>query len=329
VPSLPTIGPLPRRLQVEVTNRCALGCTSCARHHWDAAANPIGDISEDVLEQLEPLMEAAVEVTLGGYGDPTESPMLLPTLQAAKRAGSSVRLITGGAKLTPALIDALAEAGLDRLVLSMDGARDATLRALRGVPLKAWLKWIRAARTAARDHGRGFRPLLQLNVVAQWANVGELVELVELADREGVAGIHAFHLKSYTAATADRCLLSDPDRARPAFDAARRRAEDLGVFLHLPPLDADDIACLQPFEHLFVRHDGRVRGCCSGLFEPADFGLVAGHLRDGGEALWSAPALVQFRRASAGEGEFPPPCRGCSFREPTLPAHLRPLATSA
>ncbi len=326
MPPLPIVGGLPRRLQLEVTNRCALGCTSCARHHWDPAANPIGDITEEVLEAAEPLLLAAVEVTLGGYGDPTESPMLLPTLQAAKDAGCSVRMITGGAKLTPKLIDELAVGGLDRLVLSMDGARDATLRSLRGVPLKAWLKWIRAARAAAELHGRGFRPLVQLNVVAQWANVDELVELVELADREGVAGIHAFHLKSYTPDTADRCLLTDPERARPAFDAARRRAEDLGVFLHLPSLDPADVLCLQPFEHLFIRHDGQVRGCCSGLFEPADFGLLAGRLEDGPENLWFAPVLERFRAASAGDGEFPRPCRNCSFRKPTLAAHRRPLA---
>jgi MoaA/NifB/PqqE/SkfB family radical SAM enzyme len=322
VSALPTVGVLPRRLQLEVTNRCALGCTSCARHHWDPAANPIGDITPDVLDQAAPLLDAAIEVTLGGYGDPTESPMLLPALKRAKDAGCSVRLITGGAKLTPKLISELADGGLDRLVLSMDGARDATLKELRGVPLKAWLKWIRAAK-AAQQHG--FRPQIQLNVVVQWANVGELVELVELADREGVAGIHAFHLKSYTPDTADRCLLSDPDRARPHFDAARQRARQLGVFLHLPSLDAADAACFQPFEHLFVRHDGQVRGCCSGLFEPADFGLLAGRLEDGAEELWAADPLVQFRRASAGDGPFPAPCENCSFRTPTLDAHLRPL----
>lgn len=323
--ALPILGALPRRLQLEVTNRCVMGCASCARHHWDPEANPIGDITEDILEAAEPLLLAAMELTIGGYGDPTESPMLLPTLQAAKDAGCSVRMITGGAKLTPRLIDQLAEAGLDRLVLSMDGARDDTLRALRGVPLTAWLRWIRATRIAAESHGRGFRPLLQLNVVAQWANVQELVELVELADREGVAGIHAFHLKSYTPATADRCLLTDPERARPHFEAARTRAEDLGIFLHLPTLDPADVACMQPFEHLFIRHDGQVRGCCSGLFEPADFGLLAGRLSDGPEALWRAPALEQFRAASAGEGPFPAPCVDCSFRRPSLRSHLRPL----
>ena len=152
--------PLPPRLQIEVTNRCALGCTSCARHHWDTAANPIGDLSEDTLDRLAPLLDSAIEVTVGGYGDPTEGPMLLPLVRRAKESGCSVRLITGGAKLTPRLIEELADAGLDRLVLSMDGATDATLRALRGVPLRAWLKWIRAARP--------LRPIVQLNFVAQW-----------------------------------------------------------------------------------------------------------------------------------------------------------------
>ena len=253
---------------------------------------------------------------IGALGD-VATTTVLGAHAIAERLAPPTGLVTGRAPFTQAEL-----IGLDRLVLSMDGARDATLKELRGVPLKAWLKWIRAAK-AAQQHG--FRPQIQLNVVVQWANVGELVELVELADREGVAGIHAFHLKSYTPDTADRCLLSDPDRARPHFDAARQRARQLGVFLHLPSLDAADAACFQPFEHLFVRHDGQVRGCCSGLFEPADFGLLAGRLEDGAEELWAADPLVQFRRASAGDGPFPAPCENCSFRTPTLDAHLRPL----
>jgi len=284
-------------------------------------------MSEETLERLGPLLEAAIEVTVGGYGDPTEGPILLPLVRRAKAAGCSVRMITGGAKLTVRLIDELAEAGLDRLVLSMDGATDATLRSLRGVPHRAWLKWIRAARAARQQRG-GLRPLVQLNFVAQRPNVQELPALVELCAREGVAGIHAFHIKSYTASTAPLSLLHEPEAARPFFDEARRRAELHGVFLHLPPLDPEEIECRQPFEHLFVRHDGAVRGCCSGLFEPADFGLQAGRIEQEPAALWTAPVLEQFRRASRGEDgvEWPRPCRSCAFRLPRLDAHLRPLS---
>jgi MoaA/NifB/PqqE/SkfB family radical SAM enzyme len=196
----------------------------------------------------------------------------------------------------------------------MDGATDTTLRSLRGVPLRAWLKWIRAARP--------LRPIVQLNFVAQWPNIAELSALVQLCDDEGVAGIDAFHLKSYTPHTLDRCLLTDPERAQPYFDEAADQAARLGVFLHLP----SGGGCRQPFEHLFVRHDGAVRGCCSGLFEPADFGLVAGRIEDGPEALWEAPVLQQFRAAAEGQGDYPTPCLNCAWRVPTLAAHTRPLA---
>ncbi|MEE2827624.1 MAG: radical SAM protein [Myxococcota bacterium] len=321
------LSPLPPRLQVEVTNRCSLGCASCARHGWDAGANRPGELQQETLEQLAPLLDAAVEVTIGGYGDPSEGEMLLPLLHRAKAAGCSVRMITGGAKLSPALIESLIDGGLDRLVLSMDGARDETLRSLRGVPKRAWLKWIRTVRTLREDRD-SFRPMIQLNFVAQWPNVEELPELVDLCADEGVAGIHAFHIKAYRPESLDLCLLTDPDAARPHFDEARRRAELRGVFLHLPPLDGAAVDCRQPFEHLFVRHDGTVRGCCSGLFEPADFGLAVGTLHDGGEALWRAPILEKFRAASrsGNEQDFPLPCRSCAFRLPRVAAHNRVLS---
>lgn len=280
----------------------------------------------ETLERLTPLLESATELTIGGYGDPTEGKLLLPLLGRAKAAGCSVRLITGGAKLSPQLIEDLVTGGLDRLVLSMDGARDTTLRSLRGVPLRAWLKWIRTA-TALREQRGSFRPMIQLNFVAQWPNVAELPELVALCAAEGVAGIHAFHIKAYGADSLERCLLSDPEAARPHFEAAATLAAKLGVFLHLPPLEADKVECRQPFEHLFVRHDGSVRGCCSGLFEPSDYGLVAGRIEDGGEALWAAPVLEQFRRASRNgrEEDYPQPCQTCAFRVPSLAAHDRRL----
>jgi MoaA/NifB/PqqE/SkfB family radical SAM enzyme len=324
--------PLPPRLQVEVTNRCSLGCASCARHHWDEHANAPGQLDEGTLERLQPLLEGAVELTIGGYGDPSEGRLLLPLVERARAAGCSTRMITGGSRLTPKLIEQLADAGLDRLVLSMDGATDATLKPLRGVPLRSWLRWLRAAR-AVRARTGGLRPLTQLNVVVQWPNLDELVALVELCAREDVAGIHAFHLKSYAPALDDRCLLSEPERARPVFHEARRAAERLGVFLQLPPLDPEPVACRQPFEVLFVRHDGRVRGCCSALFEPPDLGLPVGHIEQPIEALWNAPVMERFRAAAARFEQsgiddvpaWPEPCRGCAFRLPTLSAHLRPL----
>lgn len=337
LPDDTAMAPLPRRVQVEVTNRCHLGCTSCARHHWDPVANPVGDIDEVTLDALAPLLDAATEVTIGGYGDPTEAPgPLVETVRRAKAAGASVRVITGGAKLNGALLDDLAQAGLDRLVLSMDGASDATLRSLRGVSLRAYLAWIRAARALA-EASDGLRPLIQLNVVAQWGNVSELPDLVDLCADEGVAGMHCFHLKAYTPETFDRCLLNDPDRARPHFAEARRRAMRRGIFLALPTLDPSPQVCTQPFEHLFVRHDGSVRGCCSGLFEPADHGLLAGALpgtpaaqrlgASAPRALWRAPILTQYRDAARARDDaaLPTPCQSCAFRLPTLAAHRRPL----
>jgi MoaA/NifB/PqqE/SkfB family radical SAM enzyme len=320
------IASLPPRLQVELTNSCSLGCASCARHSWDDSVNPPGQLTTSTLDRLTPLLESATELTIGGYGDPTEGALLLPLLKKAKGLGCSVRMITGGAKLSPMLIEDLIHSGLDRLVLSMDGARDETLRSLRGVPLRAWLKWIRATVALREQHG-ACRPMIQLNFVAQWPNVAELPELVALCAAEGIAGIHAFHIKAYGGKSLERCLLNDPEAARPHFDEARELATKLGVFLHLPPLDPAEVECNQPFEHLFIRHDGSVRGCCSGLFEPSEFGLLAGHIEDGGEALWSAPILQQFRKAaqSGDESAYPLPCQTCAFRLPSLAAHDRRL----
>jgi len=283
-------------------------------------------MSQATLARLKPLFQAAHEVTYGGYGDPTTSPLLGEAVKQARDEGASVRVITGGAALSSEQITQLCALGLDRLVLSMDGARDETLKRLRGLPLRSYLKWLR--RVSEVRSATTMRPLLQLNFVAQTHNVQELPELIELCDREGVAGIHVFHINVYGNNGQNPSLLGDPDAARPWFEQAARRAAQLGVFLKLPPLDGAERDCRQPFEHLFIRHDGRVRGCCSAVFEPSDYGLEVGDIGENPHQLWRAPILEQFRQAvdSGRNQDLPGPCQSCSFRLPTLAAHQRPLS---
>ncbi|MBJ95584.1 MAG: hypothetical protein CMP23_14065 [Rickettsiales bacterium] len=315
---------LPQRLQVELTNACSLSCASCARNEWDPIKNADAFMAEDTLHRLQPFFDAALEVSFGGYGDPTLSPLLAAAVSQASKAGAAVRVITGGAALSQALIKRLCEQGLDRLVLSMDGARDESLRRLRGLPLSAYLRWLRSFR---EHRSSSIRPLLQLNFVAQRSNIAELPELVELCAREDIAGLHVFHIQLYSNQGGKVSLLSCPELARPIFAQSAARAAELGIFLHLPRLDGEPRDCRQPFEQLFVRHDGRVRGCCSAVFDPGDYGLEVGDLSSAPRDLWRAPILERYRRAAAaGRPEaLPKPCQSCSFRLPNLAAHQRPL----
>ena len=200
---------LPSRLQVELTNACPLSCESCARNYWDSAANTDAYMSQATLARLKPLFQAAQEVTFGGYGDPTTSPLLGEAVKQARAEGASVRVITGGAALSNEQINELCALGLDRLVLSMDGARDETLKRLRGLPLRSYLRWLR--RVSEARSPTTMRPLLQLNFVAQTHNVQELPELIELCDREGVAGVHVFHINVYGNKGQNPSLLGEPD----------------------------------------------------------------------------------------------------------------------
>lgn len=112
----------PRRIYLEVTSACNLGCVTCMRQVWN---EPLGQISARTFEHfISSLTEFSTvpNVFLGGYGEPLSHPGILKMIKRLKNAGAWVELITNGVLLTPKIASALISTGLDRLWVSVDGA---------------------------------------------------------------------------------------------------------------------------------------------------------------------------------------------------------------
>jgi MoaA/NifB/PqqE/SkfB family radical SAM enzyme len=104
--------------QVVVTRRCNLKCGYCTE--YDRTSDPVP--YEELALRLAKLAELrAWAVCLTG-GEPTMHPRLPDLVAEMKRLGFKRRMmITNGWRLTPALIDALNDAGLTDMQISVDG----------------------------------------------------------------------------------------------------------------------------------------------------------------------------------------------------------------
>jgi len=180
-------------LRLSLTARCNLACPYCL---------PDGREPADLLSLSQRLQVVAAAVQLGASSLRLTGgePLLHPELEALVKAVQPLRqmglrdiaLTSNGTLLTAARAQALREAGLDRITLSLDGADGPSVARMAGLPDAAAGKRALAAVLAAIDHARnaGFEPAagqLKLNAVIQrGSNDGQLLPLARLAREQAL-----------------------------------------------------------------------------------------------------------------------------------------------
>jgi uncharacterized Fe-S cluster-containing radical SAM superfamily enzyme len=128
-------------LQVRVTSVCSLCCAFCSVDAGPCSKGRWADFVVEDLEWLEAWVSdfvkfkgVPVEVLLDGVGDPLEHPEIAEVVRRMKSVEGvkSVALETHGFRLTEELAFELAEAGLDRINLSLESLDPAKAKWLAG-----------------------------------------------------------------------------------------------------------------------------------------------------------------------------------------------------
>src|SRR5215467_129785 len=180
---------LPHQLYIEVTNRCNSLCASCPltydhflpfepKHHltWSQF--------RQIVDQL-PRIERAV---LHGIGEPLLNPQLPRFVAHLKERGAHVLFNTNAVLLDERRGDALREAGLDELRVSLDAATPALYHKLRGID--KFDQIVANLRAFVLRHGGRERPCVSLWFVGMQENLHELPDFVRLAAELGVPQIY-------------------------------------------------------------------------------------------------------------------------------------------
>jgi putative metalloenzyme radical SAM/SPASM domain maturase len=222
----------PSRLFVETTSRCNLNCFMCMKQS-NGNASSDGDMKLETFAALEPVMPRLEALVLNGVGEPLLSRHLERFIGRARElmpAKGWVGFQSNGLLLTDLRAVSLANAGLDRICLSLDGVTPDTFRSVRSGGeldnLEHALGAIARAKTLCN------RPDLAVGVefVAMRDNLLELPQALRWAAERGISFAIVSQLLPYDETHAEQCAYGlCTDEALSLFHAWQNKAEVAGV----------------------------------------------------------------------------------------------------
>jgi PqqA peptide cyclase len=303
--------PAPIGLLAELTHRCPLRCPYCS--------NPI-DLERrsaelDTETWTRVFREAAalgiLQVHLSG-GEPTARGDLVEIVRGCADAGLYSNLITAGVGVTRERLEALAEAGLDHVQLSLQGADPATTDRIAGLSRAHERKLAFAAEV------RALGLPLTLNVVVHRANIAQVPLYLDLALQLGAKRIEIAHAQYYGWALRNRAaLMPTRDQVMEAVRVVEGGRARLKGRLVIDAVMPDYYArypkpCMNGWarQSLNVTPSGRVLPCHAAEKIPnLEFWNVREHALS---EIWRAsPAFNAYR----GTEWMQEPCRTCPRRE--------------
>lgn len=170
-----------RKIYLEPTAHCNLHCSTCLRNSWEEkpGAMPL-DLYRKLLADLQ-RTKTLETIAFWGFGEPLTHPDIAIMIQLAKERGYRTEMVTNGLLLDRPAAEALVRAGLDMLVVSLDGASPETHRLVRGeADLAVILANIRALQALKKEQKRR-TPDVGIEFVARRSNLAELPKLPALA----------------------------------------------------------------------------------------------------------------------------------------------------
>jgi MoaA/NifB/PqqE/SkfB family radical SAM enzyme len=185
------------RVYLEPTSECNLRCRTCVRNSWN---EPSGYMQMATFRRLiaglreVPSFQA---MHFWGLGEPLLHPCLAEMVALAHDAGGRTEIITNALLLDLPIAESLIQAGLDRLIVSIDGTSVEGLAEVRsGADLRLVQANLKGLQDAKARTARP-RPEIGLEFVLMKRNAAELPALPALARSLGAKFVVVTNLLPY------------------------------------------------------------------------------------------------------------------------------------
>jgi MoaA/NifB/PqqE/SkfB family radical SAM enzyme len=219
------------KVYIEPTSDCNLNCKTCVRHSWDEELGFMElDDYKKLIEELKEF-DGLEKISFWGIGEPLFHPQIAEMIELGSGLGVRTQIITNALLLDHKKAEALLEAGLDSLVVSVDGTSPETMADIRsGADLKTVIENVRSFHSLRDKKQKNCE--IGIEYVIMKSNVDELKDLRKLAFRMGASFIFLTNLLPYTEDMSDEILYSfSISRSQPEIRTEHRPE------IYLPPTD--------------------------------------------------------------------------------------------
>jgi MoaA/NifB/PqqE/SkfB family radical SAM enzyme len=176
-----SVKPQLSKLYIEPTTRCNLQCTTCIRNSWDES---IGSMDMNIYRKLlSDIKEVPMlnSIAFWGIGEPLVHPEIVTMVTLAHETGLETEVITNGHLLDKYMAKELIEAGLNLMVVSVDGTTPSSFMDIRqGGNLLLVEENIRTLNTLKAETSRK-NPDVGVEFVMMKSNINQLPNLADRA----------------------------------------------------------------------------------------------------------------------------------------------------
>jgi pyrroloquinoline quinone biosynthesis protein E len=300
----------PLALIAELTHRCPLHCVYCS-NPLEMQSRQNGLSTETWSRVFKEAAAAGVlQVDFTG-GEPLARADIIELVRAARASGLYVNLITSGLPMDETKLGALAEAGLDHIQLSFQGAREEIANEISGTKSHAHklrvLEWLKQQRVA-----------VTLNFVIHRRNINQLEEMLAIAESSSATRIEFANVQYYGWAFANReNLLPTREQVSNSVEFMKREQERLKGRIRIEFVVPDYYAkypkpCMGGWGRklLLITPSGDALPCHAAQVIP---GLTFENVKDRSlREIWEKSVAFQKFR---GEDWMREPCKTCDRRE--------------
>ncbi len=203
---LQPVDPPLTKLYLEPTTKCNLQCRTCMRSTWDEQT---GDMPVEVFNKLLRGLRTIPTfstISFWGIGEPLMHPEIIGMIRSANRLGYKTEMITNGLLLDRDMAEGLVDAGLDTLIVSVDGtSSESYLDIRKGSSFATVLANIRHVHEA-RNRKVPPNPEIGIECVLMKRNLPDLVNLIPVAREMEAAFIILTNLLPYSDDMSDEIL---------------------------------------------------------------------------------------------------------------------------